>query len=55
MAQNHGATAECLLAVLGFADFDNDAEHARAMAGAIRIAEALHDLKLARMALCKQS
>lgn len=54
MRHDHGAAATCLLSLFGFTDYDNEAEHARALAGAIRLSEALHDLKLTRLSLTQK-
>lgn len=43
--------AELLLAALGYDPDIDDEQHARAVAGAMTLAEGLHDLRLIRMAL----
>ena len=44
MKKDHRAAAEGMLDLFGFDDYDNPAAHARALAIAIRISEALDAL-----------
>lgn len=43
--------AELLLAALGRTEFETDDDYARALAGAVLLSEAMHDLRIVRMAL----
>lgn len=45
---DHGVGAACILAALGNDSQETDPEHTRALAGALLIAEATHDLHLLR-------
>jgi hypothetical protein len=45
---DHGVAATCLLAALGNEHQETDPETARALTGAVMLAEAMHDLKLLR-------
>lgn len=52
---NHGVAATCLLAAFGDEGRETESETARALTGALLLAEGLHDLGLIRRALTTTS
>lgn len=49
----YGASAACLLAALGNESQETDAEHVRAMVGAVMMAELIHDVRQIKRLLSK--